>query len=54
MQPLPSGSRIDQAVGRTAALVPAGQEFMAKIEALVLKTDADVKHYPMAKVRFFH
>lgn len=51
---MPIVTRSDQSVGRIAALIPSGTETLAKIEALVLKTDADVKPYPVAKVRLFH
>lgn len=44
-------ARVDQSVGRIAALIPSGTETLAKIDATVLKTDLDVEHYPMAKVR---
>lgn len=44
-------ARVDQSVGRIAALIPSGTETLAMIDASVLKTDLDVEHYPMAKVR---
>lgn len=50
MQLSAPGARIDQSVGRIAALVQHGTETLANIEALVLKSDLDIKNYPMAKV----
>lgn len=47
-------ARVDQSVGRIAALIPSGTDTLVNIDATVLKTDLDVEHYPMAKVRSIH
>lgn len=44
-------SRNDQSVGKIASLIPHGTETLANIDALVMKTDAEIRNYPMTKVR---
>lgn len=37
-------------MGRIAALISSGTETLAKIEATLLKSDSNIKHYPIEKV----
>lgn len=47
-------ARVDQSVGRIAALIPSGTETLAKIDASSLKSDLDIKNHPMAKISFLN